>query len=72
MMRRTDLFFLFCVLYCARFDDAEVQRDKKLYPYRIINKNNKPYIEVEVKGEKQVCADVCSLFRAGLLSRDQH
>eukprot|EP00899_Mesostigma_viride_P024025 jgi/Mesvir1/4807/Mv11101-RA.1 len=32
------------------FDDAEVQRDKKLVPYKIINKGGKPYIEVQVQG----------------------
>jgi len=36
------------------FDDPNVQRDSKLLPYKIINKDNKPYIEVTVKGEKKV------------------
>jgi heat shock protein 5 len=39
-----------------RWDDAEVQRDAKLYPYKIINRENKPYIEVSVKGETKVYA----------------
>jgi heat shock protein 5 len=39
-----------------RFDDAEVQRDKKLYPYKIVNRDGKPYIEVVWKGEKKVFA----------------
>lgn len=34
-----------------KFDDPEVQRDKKLYPFKIINHKGKPQIEVEVKGE---------------------
>jgi heat shock protein 5 len=37
-----------------RFDDAEVQRDKKLYPYKIIDRDGKPYIEVRWKGETKV------------------
>jgi heat shock protein 5 len=37
-----------------RFDDPEVQRDKKLYPYEIIEKEGKPYIRVKVKGEGKV------------------
>jgi len=37
-----------------RFDDAEVQRDKKLYPYTIINREGKPYVQVKVKGEDKV------------------
>jgi len=34
-----------------RWDDPEVQRDAKLYPYKIINKSDKPLIEVTFKGE---------------------
>jgi len=37
-----------------KFDDKEVQRDKKLYPYKIIEKEGKPYIQVQVKGENKV------------------
>jgi len=37
-----------------KFDDPEVQRDKKLYPYEIINREGKPYIQVLFKGEKKV------------------
>ncbi len=37
-----------------KFNDKEVQLDKKLLPYEIVNKDGKPYIEVEVKGEKKV------------------
>jgi len=39
-----------------RFDEASVQRDMKLLPFRIFDKGGKPYIEVEVKGEKKVFA----------------
>jgi len=37
-----------------KFDDAEVQRDVKLFPYKIVNKDGKPYIRVKVKGEDKV------------------
>jgi heat shock protein 5 len=36
------------------FNDAEVQRDMKLMPYKIINKGGKPYVQVKVKGEDKV------------------
>jgi molecular chaperone DnaK (HSP70) len=38
------------------WDDQEVQRDKKLYPFKVIEKNKKPYIEVKVKGVSEVYA----------------
>lgn len=34
-----------------RYNDETVQRDKKLLPYKILNKNNKPVVEVQYKGE---------------------
>jgi len=37
-----------------KFSDPEVQRDKKLYPFEIVEKDSKPYIRVIVKGEKKV------------------
>ncbi|KAM7469741.1 hypothetical protein LguiA_007924 [Lonicera macranthoides] len=38
-----------------RFDDPEVQRDMKMLPYNIVNKNGKPYIEVKIKdGEVKI------------------
>lgn len=38
-----------------RFEDKEVQRDMKLVPFKIINKDSKPYIEVAIKdGEVKV------------------
>jgi len=37
-----------------RFDDPEVQRDKKLYPYTILERDGKPFVEVLWKGEKKV------------------
>ncbi|CAM6046059.1 unnamed protein product [Sphagnum compactum] len=38
-----------------KYDDKEVQRDIKLFPYKIINKDGKPNIQVKVKdGEVKV------------------
>ncbi|KAK9161534.1 hypothetical protein Syun_007875 [Stephania yunnanensis] len=38
-----------------KFDDAEVQRDLKYFPYKIVNKDGKPYIQVKIKdGEVKV------------------
>ncbi|EGW32618.1 heat shock protein SSA1 [Spathaspora passalidarum NRRL Y-27907] len=37
-----------------KFDDPEVQTDKKHFPFKIINKGGKPAIEVEFKGETKV------------------
>ncbi|KAI5658769.1 hypothetical protein M9H77_27562 [Catharanthus roseus] len=38
-----------------KYDDPEVQRDMKLLPYKIINKDGKPYIQVKIKdGEVKV------------------
>ncbi|KAI3987953.1 hypothetical protein MKX01_021067 [Papaver californicum] len=38
-----------------KFDDKEVQKDMKLVPYKIVNKDGKPYIQVKVKdGETKV------------------
>jgi len=39
-----------------KFTDKTVQHDKKLLPFNIINKNGKPYIEVEIKGQKKELA----------------
>lgn len=44
-------------LTCAfcRFEDKEVQKDMKLVPYKIVNKDGKPYIQVKIKdGETKV------------------
>ncbi|XP_043721475.1 luminal-binding protein 5-like [Telopea speciosissima] len=38
-----------------KFDDPEVQRDIKFLPYKIVNKDGKPYIQVKIKdGETKV------------------
>lgn len=34
-----------------RFDDATVQSDMKLWPFKVVNENTKPKIQVEFKGE---------------------
>ena len=39
-----------------KFTDANVQSDMKHFTYNVINKDNKPYIEVEYKGEKKIFA----------------
>jgi len=35
-------------------DDKNVQRDMKLLPYQIVDKEGRPYVQVVVKGEKKV------------------
>ena len=37
-----------------KFGDATVQSDMKHFPYKVVNKEGKPYIEVEFKGESKV------------------
>ncbi|CAH8383957.1 unnamed protein product [Eruca vesicaria subsp. sativa] len=37
-----------------KFDDPDVQRDIKFLPYKVVNKDGKPYIQVKVKGEVKV------------------
>merc|ERR1712151_418280 len=37
-----------------KFADKEVQNDKKLLPYEVVNKDGKPYISVDIKGEKKL------------------
>ena len=37
-----------------KFTDPEVQRDKKLLPFDIVNKDGKPAVEVDVDGTKKV------------------
>lgn len=34
-----------------RFDDPIVQSDMKLWPYKVVNKEGKPHVQVEFKGE---------------------
>jgi heat shock 70kDa protein 1/6/8 len=38
-----------------RFDDETVQKDIKLWPFKVVNgKDRKPFIEVQYKGERKV------------------
>jgi len=39
-----------------KFNDKEVQQDKKYLPFDIVNKDSKPYIRTEVKGESKTYA----------------
>ncbi|EFC38218.1 hypothetical protein NAEGRDRAFT_83309 [Naegleria gruberi] len=39
-----------------KFSDVEVQKDAALLPYKIVDKNGKPYIQVEIAGEKKIFA----------------
>ncbi|KAJ4956460.1 hypothetical protein NE237_013243 [Protea cynaroides] len=32
-----------------KFDDKEVQRDIKFFPYKVVNKDGKPYVQVKMK-----------------------
>lgn len=36
--------------------DSSVQKDIKNFPFKTKNKNNKPHVEVDVKGEKKLFA----------------
>jgi len=36
-----------------KFDDSEVQRDMKHYPFKLVKKGDKPAIQVNIKGEKR-------------------
>lgn len=38
------------------WDDKTVQQDIKHFPYKVVNKNNKPMIQVKVKGDNKVFA----------------
>ncbi|KAE8722201.1 Mediator of RNA polymerase II transcription subunit 37f [Hibiscus syriacus] len=43
------------IFVLCRFDDKEVQKDMKLVPYKIVNKDGKPYNQVKIKdGETKV------------------
>lgn len=38
------------------WDDPMVQKDVQYYPFNIIKKNNKPYVQVQIGGEERVFA----------------
>ena len=37
-----------------RFTDPEVQSELKRLPYKVIDKDNRPYVEIDIKGEVKV------------------
>lgn len=39
-----------------KFDDQKIQQDMKLWPFRVVNDNGKPKVQVEFKGERKVFA----------------
>ena len=36
-----------------KFNDKSVQADKKLFPYKIVSKDDKPYIEIKIEGKNR-------------------
>jgi heat shock protein 1/8 len=49
-----------------KFDDAEVQADVKHFPFTVINKDSKPYVRVQYRGETKefVCSSMLFLVVA--------
>jgi heat shock protein 1/8 len=46
-----------------RFDDAEVQADMKHFPFKVLSREGKPYVQIEYRGEeKQFVSTVHSLI----------
>lgn len=48
-----------------RYSDKEVQRDAKMVSYKVVDKAAKPYVEVEISGDKKVstcCNLACAPF----------
>merc|ERR1719420_2387956 len=39
-----------------KFTDKTVQADKKLFPFELVDKDGKPYVRVDVSGEKKTFA----------------
>jgi heat shock protein 5 len=39
-------------VFALRYEDKEVQRDIKLLPYKIVNKDGKPYIQVKIRDDE--------------------
>jgi heat shock protein 1/8 len=37
-----------------RFDDPDVKKDMKHWPFAVVDKDGSPYVEVEYLGEKKV------------------
>jgi molecular chaperone DnaK (HSP70) len=36
-----------------RFDDAEVQADMKHFPFKVLSREGKPYVQIEYRGEEK-------------------
>ncbi|KAJ3670692.1 hypothetical protein LUZ60_008118 [Juncus effusus] len=47
-------FFDFKRFIGRLFGDKEVQRDMKLFPFKVVNKDGKPYVQVELNNEIKV------------------
>jgi len=47
-----------------KFDDAEVQADLKHFPFKVVNKASKPYIQVEYRGEIKEFVSNLNLMQA--------
>lgn len=50
----TNTIFAIKRLMGLRFGDREVQEELKRLPYRVVNNDNRPCVEVEYKGEKKL------------------
>ncbi|CAF1591709.1 unnamed protein product, partial [Didymodactylos carnosus] len=53
-MNPTNTIFDAKRLIGRRYDDDTVQKDIKLWPFKVINKDRKPFIEVQYKAERKV------------------
>lgn len=42
---------IICVCMCS-FDDIEVRKDMELFPYKIVNRDGKPFIEAKIEDEE--------------------
>lgn len=42
---------IICVCMCS-FGDIEVRKDVELFPYKIVNRDGKPYIEAKIEDEE--------------------
>jgi len=41
---------IICVCMCS-FGDIEVRKDMELFPYKIVNRDGKPYMEAKIEDE---------------------
>jgi hypothetical protein len=58
-------------LSACRYSDKEVQRDKSLVSYDIVDKETKPYVRVEVNGQKKVSGCAKPFLLVTLCPRQQ-